>query len=373
MAYKTFQKVDENDDVEMYHFKYDDDIYLDLKVKGLVVDKVSQEVVCATSMHTDEYDLTMIDTIPDIFSIDWSQTTVLYSEEGCFLRVYHYNNEWYISTHRKLNADNSKWGSKYSFKTLFVHALTELLYNENDQRLFNLDVDFFNKLDKNYVYTFLLRNNSCNRIVCDSPGRNEFKVYFSGVYPIGDKHDYIPKFIKLNVNIPSVKVLQCENLDDLKNCVSQMNYKYVQGVIVFAKMDGMTRIFKVMCDGYLNMKDVRNNCSNLVYRYAQIRVDFEMREKLLKLFPQFSYDFIRFENTLLKIAQYISNQYINRFVKKQYAMVTPLQYKITKKIREWYLGNPFENRVTTNVVAKFINDEQPDYIYKLVTEFDEAN
>lgn len=371
MAYKTFQKVDENDDVEMYHFKYDDDSS-ELKVKGIVVDKVSQEVVCMTSVHTIEYDFDQIDDIPDIASVDWGQTIVMVSEEGCFLRVYNHNDKWYISTHRKLDADNSKWGSKYSFKTLFVHALTELIYNENDQRLFDLDNDFFNKLDKNYVYTFLLRNNSANRIVCRSPVKNEPKLYFSGAYPVGD-HDYMPKFIKLNVNIPFIGLVDCNQLDDLKSFVGSMSCDSIQGAIVFTKVCGTTRIFKVMCSGYLSLKDVRNNCSNLVYRYAQIRNDFDARNKLLELFPQFSYDFTHFENTLYKVAHYISIQYVNRFVKKQYAIVTPLQYKITKKIREWYLQNSLENRVTTDVVLRFINDEQPIYLYKLVVEFDEAN
>lgn len=377
MAYTTFQKVDENDTLEMYHFKHDVD-YPDAnsKLKGIVVDKASQEVVCSTSMHTVEYDVDQVDKIPGIENIDWDATTIMVSEEGCFLRVYHHNDAWYISTHRKLDADESKWGSRYSFKTLFIHALVDAMYSDekDDERVFDLENDFLNKLDKNYIYTFLIRNNSSNRIVCQAPLRDEPKLYFSGVYPMGDEHDYIPKFTPpLSVQgVPTAQLLSCKNVDELKAAVNAMSIQRHQGVIVFSKVGGVTNVFKVMCRDYLALKDVRNNCSNLMFRYAQVRGDEQMRNKMIALFNQFSYDFYNFENTVYKIALHICNQYVNRYVRKQYAAVTPLQYKVTKKVREWYLQNPNEHRVGVDTVLSFINTEQPIYIYKLVVEFDMA-
>lgn len=378
MAYTTFQKVDENDTLEMYHFKHNVD-YPDAnsKLKGIVVDKASQEIVCSTSMHTVEYDVDQIDKIPGIEHIDWDATTVMVSEEGCFLRVYHYNGEWYISTHRKLDADSSKWGSNYTFKTLFVHALVDALFRdeEDDTRVFDLENDFLSKLDKNYIYTFLIRNNSSNRIVCQSPSRDDPKLYFSGVYPLGGEHDYIPSFTQpLGVpdGVPTAQLLSCGGVDELKAIVNGMSSHKHQGVIVFGKVGGVTNVFKVMCRDYLALKDVRNNCSNLMFRYAQVRGDTHLRNKMLDLFNQFSYDFYNFENTVYKIALHICNQYVNRYVRKQYAAVSPLQYKVTKKIREWYLQNPAEHRVDVDTVLNMMNDEQPIYVYKLVTEFNAA-
>lgn len=354
----------------MYHFKYDEE-YTNSKLKGIVIDKDTQTVVCTTSVHTVEYDVTNIDDIPYINDIDWKNSLVMVSEEGCFLRVYNHNDNWYISTHRKLDADNSKWGSKYSFKTLFLHALDDLIYDENEPKISNIDEDFFDKLDKNYVYTFLLRNNISNRIVCNSPVKNEPKLYFTGVYPLGDRHDYVPKFIPLNINIPAVEIVPCKDIEELKNFVNKMSNKRHQGVIVFSKVDGITTVFKIMCKDYLELKEIRNNCPNLIYRYAQIRDDLSMRNKILDLFPQFSYDFFNFENIVNKIAQHICNQYILRYVKKQHAEVTSLQYKITKKLRKWYLENHYQNRVNPEVVSKFIEEESYSYIYKLVVEYEE--
>ena len=129
-----------------------------------------------------------------------------------------------------------------------------------------------------------------------------------------------------------------------------------------------------MCDKYLTIKKVRDNCSNMLFRYAQLRqTDKEMCNTLMNMFPTYAMDFAQFENTLQKVAFYISVQYINRYVKKKYASVTPLQYKITKKLREWYILDPMNNRITPKVTLDFINNENYVYIYKLVVDFEQVS
>ena len=217
------------------------------------------------------------------------------------------------------------------------------------------------------------------RLMCNPSLKNSSvtspKLYFSGVYPLGGEHDYIPSFtLPLGIpdGVPTAQLLSCRGVDELKAIVNGMSSHEHQGVIVFGKVKGVTNVFKVMCRDYLALKDVRNNCSNLMFRYAQVRGDTHLRNKMLELFNQFSYDFYNFENTVYKIALHICNQYVNRYVRKQYAAVSPLQYKVTKKIREWYLQNPAEHRVDVDTVLNMMNDEQPIYVYKLVTEFNAA-
>ena len=105
-----YDKVDENEDLELYHFNYDYE-YGDsnLKLKGVVVDKSTKEIVCTTSIHNIEYDVQNISYVPNITEIDWKKSLVMISHEGCFLRVFYHNGKWYISTHRKLDANNSRW------------------------------------------------------------------------------------------------------------------------------------------------------------------------------------------------------------------------------------------------------------------------
>lgn len=366
-----YDKVDENDDLELYHFNYDYDYKNEnMKLKGIVVDKETKNVICSTSLHTIEYDVQNVEYIPNINDIDWNKSVVMLSHEGCFLRVFNHNDQWYISTHRKLDSNNSRWGSKHSFKVLFISALVEI-YGEN----FDLYKDFLNKLDINIVYTFLLRNDQTNRIVSNAPSTNEAKIYFTGIFPKGDEHTYIPS-LTLQVEgetfldkISVSSVVPVTSLTDIVQFVGNQSYENYQGVIVFTRIENQTHIFKIMCPKYLENKEIRNNCSNLLYRYAQLRNNHIIREKIIDLFPYYAYDFFQFENTLSKISIYITNQYINRFLKKQYAAVTPLQYKITKKLREWYLQNTSCNHINSDVVLQFINEESPLYVYKLVIEF----
>lgn len=365
---QLYDKVDENHELELYHFNYDYKYEESaLKLKGVVVDKYTKEIVCSTSFHTIEYDVKNIEHIPYINDINWATSSIVISHEGCFLRVFNHRGRWYISTHRKLDASESRWGSRHSFEELFLFALQDI-HGEK----FDIDSDFFDKLDENTVYTFLLRNDQMNRIVCNAPSKNEPKVYFAGTFPKGNyNHNYIPNMNWKDdfLNIPVLHPIPITNVQEVIKFVENQSYKNHQGVIVFTQIDTQTHIFKIMCPNYLNYKEIRNNCSNLLYRYAQLRCNTSSKEKMIEFFPYFSYDFFQFENTLTKVANHITTQYINRFLRKQYAAVTPLQYKITKKMREQYFEPSDQIGITPDVTLSFINREPPLYVYKLVTEF----
>lgn len=53
------------------------------------------------------------------------------AHEGALLRVFYWQDKWYISTHRKLDAFRSKWASKESFGQMFKNAL-EVLWKKQD-------------------------------------------------------------------------------------------------------------------------------------------------------------------------------------------------------------------------------------------------
>lgn len=355
-------KVDEDEHLEMHH--YEDGAESNNAVKGIVLDRTGN-IVCHTSVYTHEYH---ISEVPG--DIDWKTAIVLTAHEGTLLRVY-FHGKWYVSTHKKLDSNKSRWGCKYSFKTLFDHALEDI-YNTS-----NLDDVFYNKLDTNVVYTFLLRNNAYNRIVCDSPSDNEPKLYFTGSYTKPGTTDEnastslsvpIPNMDDWDFPIISVERHYFTNFDQVTAAILALDYKRVQGLLVFTP----TAVFKIIPDIYLEKRRVRDNCSNMMFRYAQLRqTNPEMCNTLVDMFPTYSMDFSQFEHTLQKVAYYVSVQYINRYVKKQYASVTPLQYKITKKLREWYILDPVNNRITPSVVLDFINTENYIYIYKLVTDFEQ--
>ena len=352
-------KVDEDECLDMYHYEEGNETAS--APKGVVTDKKG-DVICHTSVYTYEYDMT---ETPQ--NVDWNKAIVLTAEEGTLIRVFYYN-KWYVSTHKKLDSNMSRWGCKYSFRTLFNYAV------EDSLKTTELDTEFFDKLDKTKVYTFLLRNNASNRIVCDSPSNPEPKIYFTGMYDTKGDVDMskipIPSMEGWNLPIRSVEQHSPQSREEFMEILASLDFHKVQGLVVFTH----DIVFKVMCEKYLNVRKIRDNCSNMVFRYAQLRqTDPEMCNTLVSMFPTYSMDFSQFENTLQKAAYYISVQYINRYVKKKYASVTPLQYKITKKLREWYVTDPVNNRVTPALTLDFINKENYIYIYKLVVDYDQVH
>ena len=67
----------------------------------------------------------------DINLPDVTKTLFFDNHEGCLIRVYFANNDWRISTQRKIDAFKSRWSSQKSFGMLFVEAFTAE-YNRNE-------------------------------------------------------------------------------------------------------------------------------------------------------------------------------------------------------------------------------------------------
>jgi hypothetical protein len=95
--------------------------------------------------------------------------------EGMLIRMFHFDGKWYTSTHRKLDANRSKWVSKESFGSLFVKTLeVELERNDalreavptGDESLLER---FQSTLDTDKQYMFLVSHCTENRIVCAPP------------------------------------------------------------------------------------------------------------------------------------------------------------------------------------------------------------
>ena len=73
--------------------------------------------------------------------IDNENTTVEYCEDGTIIRLYNYNDNWYTSTTKTINASVSYWSSSKSFHELFSELFDE---------------KYLEILDKNSTYFFIL-------------------------------------------------------------------------------------------------------------------------------------------------------------------------------------------------------------------------
>ena len=291
------------------------------------------------------------------------------SYEGALIRMFYFNNKWYSSTHKKLNAKFSKWSSKKSFGEILEQSI-EKETNLNPALKSALDSavgeTFTEKLqstlNKENKYMFLICNTNENRIVCYS---NEAK---SSVYHVGTFFKD-SSTVSFEDEILIKKPNQLKNIcsiDDIDSYVDTIDIWNQQGIIGFHENG---RVFKIYNDQYNELFQIRGNEPSIRFRYLQLRMDCEKTKTLKYLYPDFKDDFDKYENTLYDIAKKIYKNYVDRFIKKEFITVPKDQFFIMKKCHEWHVQDKVNNRINLNVVQNCMNLQTPTFLNHLIRNF----
>lgn len=218
---------------------------------------------------------------------------VEYSYEGTIIRIF-YHKQWYVSTHRKLDSERSKWGSHNSFKFLFEEGLKES---------YNLCLkDLFNQLNLRCQYTFMIMADQNTRFVC-TPNHPK-KVYFVGSNDPNILHLKIDKLPKPEFTFKSI--------EKIFNFVKGMHYPFTYQGLLLVHTDGSQ--YRIISDEYSKLFKVRNNEQSIPYRYLQLKGqnDQESIKLLKKLFPQYISTFESHEKHILKLVDIIYLEYNKR-------------------------------------------------------------
>lgn len=319
------------------------------------------ELVMKAFPYTAEYNHTELEVLADVLG---TNKCLFYdSHEGALVRIFNYNNKWYLSTHRKLNAFRSKWASRESFGTLFKKALTEEVERNSELKASlsegeSLLERFQNTLDPKKQYMFLICNNKDNRIVCRSD--ESPRVYHVGTFVDGTLS------MDENVNVPYPKKHSFLNVDEVVNYVSKINIEKLQGVICFAPDN---KQFKIFNKDYQDLFRARGNEPSIKFRYLQVRMNRKMTNMLYYLYPSCVEMFDEYENTLYDIARSIYRAYVQRFIKKRYVTVPKEEFQIIRECHTWHLSNRAENRISLEQVIKVLNEQTPTSLNHMIRRF----
>jgi hypothetical protein len=269
---------------------------------------------------------------------DGSFLTFYPATEGTLLRVFYLedNKKWYISTHRKLNAYQSRWGSSESFGKIFEKALTTL----------NMTVDgLLESLDRQHVYLFFLSTTPENRMVSMAPE----KPTVTHTATLLNGHEFSlthPSPIPHPVPIPFTSV------GEMVHYVHSMSIVTHQGVIAFYP-DG--RHFKVMNGQYQLYSQARGNHANVMFRYLQIRNQPMFEKMFREMYPERLNEFISYENAIYRIAKMIHASYLSRFVEKKETIVSQEEYRFIRQCHGWHITDRSKNKVTLPVVLSHLS------------------
>lgn len=329
--------------------------------RGVVFDKEGN-IVLKSFPYTIEFTEENKDEISR--DINLSECLVYDSYEGAIIKMFYYQNKWFVSTNRKLDAYRSKWASKESFGFFFQQALEyEFQNNERIKEIvsFNSETDNVVELlgekilDKNKQYMFLVLNNSENRIVCSEAEHPT--IYHVGTYINGELS------MDEDIMIPYPRQHNFEDIGELYNYVYSVDYTHIQGVIVFAPNNVQ---YKILNFDYKDLYTARGNEPSINFRYLQTRMNVDIKKMLTYLYPYKVSSFEDYENIIYKVSKIIYDAYIQRFIKKQFVTLPREEYTVMSQAHDWHQVDRENNRITHNKIIDLLNEQPATTLNRII-------
>ena len=259
-----------------------------------------------------------------------------WSYEGTLLKFLHHPTRgWYITTHRKLDAFQSRWVSRKTFGELFKDALLK----------YDLDYDnFLSLLDITKRYHFILLSNSDTRIVT----RPEFNEELMYLVLYTDSNDVPIWPLESIGKIPITQELKLKDAQEIVDTVAKINPFQLQGIIFYS--NDFKKQYRVLNSKYREFANVRNNIASLKYCYILARRDEHQKKLFLELYPE-AIEIVKcFEARIHVLAEEIFSVYKRRYIQKQFVRVSKERHAVLQALHSRYFAN------TPTEITKFKHD-----------------
>lgn len=359
---ENIQKTDDDGLIQIYSYKHCDNSTKDSwDYRGVVFN--GEKHLFRSLGYTPEYNDMEKEKFEKDITTPFSEFTFFRSEEGTLLRLFCVTNDekdkWYLTTHRKLDAFKSRWGSSSSFGDIFLDSFSSSPKEEVMSILTS-------QLNKDSVYFFLIRNTSANRVVAKAPSHSS-SLFFIGEMNVKDGlflSNSNPNFSGLDIQKQEEQ--KFENWDQVFQYVKEVDPFDCQGIIGFH--NGST--VKVINNKYQLYSQVRGNEASLMYRYLHVRTNPLYLKMINEIYPEHIGTFAVYENNIFKIAKAIHTAYVNRFVNKQHVVVSQEEYRIVSECHGWYISNRQTNKVTLSVVINTLSqDKFASTLYQILKRY----
>src|SRR5579872_2048160 len=320
---RNIECYDELNNLRLFHYrKCDNFSSSDIKnSRGIIIR--NNAVVCQSFNYTPEWPSTAEDIIRETLTPFFTDCSVYLAEEGTLLRLWFDNidDKWRLSTHKRINAYTSYWGSKYSHGELFDQALEEI------------SEKFYDSLPKDTVYVLWLCATEETRIVSDAKKQ-------ATVYHLAEYH-YVngkmrPKPLSINNTLLSKPPsLSFENVDAMIDYVNKLNYKEAQGIIAMHYYDENLDLYKITNTQYQELASLRGNHPDVLTSYLYLcQTSPDKIEQLMKLYPNENTE--KYENMFNDTIDIIYDSYIKRFIDHEHIMMPKPQWYVARMLHEKY-------------------------------------
>lgn len=276
-------------------------------------------------------------------SVDISTCKFYTALEGTLIRVFHYSGKWYISTRRKINAENTGWTGTKTFGQLFNEALLHEYNEEESQTLKKtMDMDgqdvtlenvfkmYTSHLDVKKCYMFLLLSTQETRIVCRyNPKYN--RMYHIGTMVQNDLDCKIDFDSEIGVSKPERLDLKLQPhvvLGEADFC----DHYYSPGIVCF---DADGRHHKIVNVEYEYLSKLRNNNPSVVDQYFDIRLTKHLHD-YTSLYADYIKQFEDIENIIYNLACLVQKIYRSKYIHKNKISVSPQMNRVIYYCHMWY-------------------------------------
>ena len=317
----------------------------DLKISRGLIYKNNQPFIKSFG-YTPEYTTDNIDKDTEQYiNNNFSNFRFFYSLEGTLLRFYwnDVNEKWYISTHKKLDARNSRWGSKHTFGEIIDSILPP---------------NFYDTLNKDFCYLFILTPNDDNRIVCNT--------YLNRLFHVGTFDKEFHLTYDLDISIQKPVELGFQSFADLCEHINNASFPYYshQGILICDNIKQSN--IKILNNTYNEFKKVRGNTPSLLFRYLEVRTDQNASHNLKMIFPNHIDKFNNYEGIIGSITRKLFDEYIKRHIQKQFTTISPSEHYILKQAHAWHNEDKDNNKMSKDKIYEIINKQTPVVINSLI-------
>jgi hypothetical protein len=297
-----FKIVDSKPEKDLYMVHYDvDEINnspkdsVERKLRGVIVSEEDGIIVPSfgytPTIVLDDFDIKTVENVTEkqgqVHNLkEFNTTKILPMFDGTLLRVWKYKNEIHISSHKKIDAINSRWGTSGKFVDLFK-KYTEEIFDLED--LFNTE-GVEESLEQEYtsikIHNFLLVDNDLmisSKLSLDNI--TGFVLYINSV------NCTLPSNIEDNLSTLHYTEIKCTDKTVFKVKSFDMNETEYQSFLTKGFFPNETDInpqislgeglilfnginmLKIVSNGYNNRSKLVNNDPNILHRVFELLTD----------------------------------------------------------------------------------------------------
>lgn len=285
--------------------KTENDI-INYQANGIIFEKGTNKVVAMCQNK-------LIDCDNDFILKSGNVKRMEYCEDGTMIRLYNYNDIWYTSTTRCIDASKSYWTSTKSFNDLFFDVF---------------DKNLLSTLDKQYTYVFVLLHKE-NRIVVRH--KINMLVYISRINNETYMEDYTQQFNNVYGIRRPKKINTNTNINEF--------HPFKRGILIktLNKETNQLVSYKIDYDNYKNIKSLRGNIPDVRMRYLELLPYPELLQQFEKNYYEYKFMFNIIKGEMFNLVKMIYRLYVDSHIKHSIQVNDDnLYYKTLKQLHAQY-------------------------------------